>query len=92
MSSFDPWVRKIPWRRAWQPTAVFLSGESYAQRILTGYSPWGHKESDTTEANEHAHTQSLIHHRTQITFVLVTNEHKILGVKPCRVHKFPLIQ
>ena len=43
---FNPWVRKIPWRRAWQPTPVFLSGESYG---LVGYSAWGHKESDTTE-------------------------------------------
>ena len=39
----------IPWRRAWQPTAVFLPGESHAQRSLAGYSPWGHRESDTTE-------------------------------------------
>ena len=46
---FDPWVRKIPWRRKWQPTPVFLPGESRGQRSLVGYSPWGHKESDTTE-------------------------------------------
>ena len=42
---FNPWVRKIPWRRAWQPTPVFLPGESHGQRSWTGYSPWGHKES-----------------------------------------------
>ena len=46
---FDPWVRKIPWRRAWQLTPVFLPGESHGQRSLVGYSPWGHRESDTTE-------------------------------------------
>ena len=46
---FDPWVGKIPWRRAWQPTAVFLPGESHGQRRLVGYSPWGHKELDMTE-------------------------------------------
>ena len=46
----DPWVTKIPWRRAWQPTPVFLPGESHGQRSLVGYNPWGHKESDTTEA------------------------------------------
>ena len=45
-----PGVRKIPWRRVWQPTTVFLPGESHGQRSLTGYSPWGHKESDMTEA------------------------------------------
>ena len=47
---FDPWVGKIPWRRAWQPTVVFLPGESHGPRSLVGYSPWGHKELDTTEA------------------------------------------
>ena len=46
--SFDPWVRKIPWRRKWQPTLVFLPGKSHGQRILAGYSPCGQKEVDTT--------------------------------------------
>ena len=45
----DPWVRNNPWRRAWQPTPVFLPGESHAQRSLAGYSPWGRKDSGTTE-------------------------------------------
>ena len=36
---FDPWVRKIPWRRVWQPTPVLLPGESHGQRRLAGYSP-----------------------------------------------------
>ena len=44
----DPWVGEIPWRRAWEPTPVFLSGESQGQRTPGGYSPWGHKESDAT--------------------------------------------
>ena len=47
---FDPWVGKISWRRWWQPTPVFLPGKSHGQRNMVGYSPWGHKESDTTEA------------------------------------------
>ena len=47
---FNPWVRKIPWRRAWQPTPVFLPGKPHGQRSLAGYSLWGRKESDTTEA------------------------------------------
>ena len=46
---FDPWVGKIPWRRAWKPTPVFLPGESHEQRKLAGYSPWRLTESDTTE-------------------------------------------
>ena len=37
---FNPWVRKIPWRRKWQPTPVLLPGESHGQRSLVGYSPW----------------------------------------------------
>ena len=44
-----PQVRKIPWRRAWQPTPVFLPGEFRGQKSLVDYSPWGHKESDMTE-------------------------------------------
>ena len=44
-----PWVGKIPWRRKWQPTPVCLPGESHGWRTLMGYSPWGHKELDTTE-------------------------------------------
>ena len=45
----DPWVGKISWRRKWQPTLVFLPGKSHGQRSLTGYCPWGSKESDMTE-------------------------------------------
>ena len=40
---FHPWVGKIPWRRAWQPTAVFLPGESRGRRSLVGCHPWGRK-------------------------------------------------
>ena len=47
-------VGKIPWRREWLPTPVFLRGEFHGQRSLAGYSPWGCKESDTTEQlNKH---------------------------------------
>ena len=45
-----PGVGKIPWRRAWPPTPVFLPGESHGQRSLAGYSPWGCKQSEVTEA------------------------------------------
>ena len=41
---FSPWVRKILWRRKWQPTPVFLLEKPHGQRNLAGYSPWGHKE------------------------------------------------
>ena len=49
-SGFHPWVWKIPWRKAWQLTPVILPRESHGQRSLVGYSPYGCKESDMTEA------------------------------------------
>ena len=42
---FDPWVGKIPWKRKWQPTPVFLPGKSHGQRSLVGWGVWDHKES-----------------------------------------------
>ena len=51
--SQDPWVRKIPWRRAGQPTPVFLPAESHGQGSLAGCSPWGHRESDMAETVWH---------------------------------------
>ena len=45
----NPWIRKMPWRRKWQPTPVFLPGELHGQKSLAGYSPWTCKESDTSE-------------------------------------------
>ena len=47
------WAGKILWKRPWQLTPVFLPGEFHGQRILLGYSPWGHKELDTTGTNTH---------------------------------------
>ena len=53
---FSLWVGKIPWRRARQPTPVFLPGESHRQRSLVGYSPQGRKESVTPETTQDMHT------------------------------------
>ena len=47
---FNPWVRKILWRRAWLPPPVLLPGESHGERSMVGYTPWGRTELDTTEA------------------------------------------
>ena len=57
---FDSWIEKIPWKRAWQPTPVFLPGESHGPRSLLGYSPESRKELDMTEATDNAcmYTQS----------------------------------
>ena len=46
---FDPWVKKMPWRRNWQSSLIFLPGELHGQRSLAGYNLWGCKELDTTE-------------------------------------------
>ena len=46
---FNPWVGKIPWKRKWQPTPVFLPGKSYGQRSLSGHSPSVAKNQTTTE-------------------------------------------
>ena len=65
----DPCVRKIPYRRKWQSTPVYLPGKSHGQRILAGYSPWGPKESDMTE---HAHTTT---HAYLVTSWIHTDPH-----------------
>ena len=57
---FHPWVGRIPWRRAWQPTAVFLPGEPHGQRSLAGYSPWGGQESDRAEATWHSRRTTVL--------------------------------
>ena len=59
MGSMSGWFNvSIPWRRAWQPTPVFLPEESHGQRSLVGYSPQGHEELDMIEVTEH----SMWHH------------------------------
>ena len=54
---FYLWVRKLPWKRKWQPTPVFLSGKSHGQRSLAGYNPWGHKRVRHDLATEHSTAQ-----------------------------------
>ena len=66
---FDPCIWKIPWRRAWQPTPVFLPGEFHGYRSLAGYNPCRPKESDTSEKlcacmHVHTHTQTHTHTHT----------------------------
>ena len=60
--SFHTWVEKISWRRAWQPTPLFLPGESHGQRSLVGYSPRGCRELDMAEPLS-AHAADLHIHR-----------------------------
>ena len=60
LSTFVKWNSSVTWRREWQPTPVFLLGEFHGQRSLAGYSPWGHKESNTTKWLTHAHRGTSI--------------------------------
>ena len=72
----NPWVRKIPWRRARQPTPVFLPGEFHGLRSLVGYGLLGCKESDTTEQLTHTHTylgKKLTSHRRPEAFMKESN-------------------
>ena len=59
-----PWVGKIPWRRPWQPTPVFLLGKSHGQRSLAGCGPWGHREWTRLEGwkwlSKHAQTNVVL--------------------------------
>ena len=55
---FNPWIRKIPWRRTWQSTPVYLPGVPHGWRCLVGYSPWGPKASNMTEVNERTCSQT----------------------------------
>ena len=65
---FDPWVGKILWRRKWQPTPVLLPGKSHGWRSLVGYSPWGHKEMDSTEQ---FHFTSVALRRSKVLRIIV---------------------
>ena len=66
---FDPWVGKIPWRRVWQPTPVFLPEESHGKRSLAGSSSQGRKESDTVERLSLYFTSMVICHFRHWTYL-----------------------
>ena len=66
-TGFDPWVGKIPWRRAWQPTPVFLPEESRGQRSLTGSSPWSCKESEPTAQGQNGETWKQVTQQSELT-------------------------
>ena len=76
---FDTWVGKILWRTAWQPTLVFLPRESHGQKSLEGYSPQGHKESDTTEVTEHTGTRV---NKCRVSHSVISNSLQPLGLQP----------
>ena len=63
-----PGSGRFHWRRKWQPTPVFLPGESHGQRSLVGYSPWSRKESDMTE---HIHTWEIYIYKYMCIYIYV---------------------
>ena len=75
-SEFDPWVENTPWRRKCQSSPVFLPGKSHGQRSLAGYSPWGHKELDTTEQLTHNNISNKIKSPFHVSL-----KHQILNIR-----------
>ena len=69
----DPWVGKIPRRREWQPTPVFLPGESHGQKNRKGYNPWGPKQLDTTNT----FTLTFLYHLALLQLNMRTAVHVI---------------
>ena len=78
---FDPSVEKMPWRRKWQPTAVFLPGKSHGQCCLAGYNPWGHKK----QVRLSDYTTTLTEQLTKQLFFCW----KVLAVQSCLTHCNP---
>ena len=82
---FHLWVRKIPWRKKWQPAPVFLSGKSHGQRSLVGYSPWGRKRvgHDLVTKQQEEGYMSKFHPRLPVRFRMTIIYCLVL------VHSFP---
>ena len=82
-SGLDPWVKKIPWRKKWQPAPIFFPGRPHGQRNLVGYSPCSCKELDTIEwliTHTHTHTHALKHKRLQIDKAILRKENRAGGI------------
>ena len=86
---FNPWVRKIPWKRKRQPTPIFLPGKSHGQRSLMGYSPWNPKESYTTEQlSMHVYVCTSVCIYTQKTSFIITTYTKIIRISNSKCAKY----
>ena len=89
MCKLDLWVRKIPWRRKWQPIPLFLPGKCHGQRGLMGYSPWGYKRVGTTlvtKQHNYTHVLSfLINYKLiEVMIKLITFECLVSRIVPCK--------
>ena len=90
---FDPWVRKICWRREWLSTAVVLPGESHGQRSLVGYRPWGCKELEMTEhthVRAHTHTHTHTHTYTHQEWSELLGPRKLQDRFPRLIYSFQI--
>ena len=81
---FNPWVGKVPWSKKWQPSLVFLPGKCHGQNILTGYSPWGCKESDMPERDWFWILKSAL----QVWFQIKILKNKLKDISKTRVNHF----
>ena len=61
---FNPWVKKIPWRRKWQSTPIILPGKSHGQRSLVGFGPWDHKRVRYSLATKQQNKGDIYYHKT----------------------------
>ena len=86
----NPRVRKIPWKREWLPTPVFLPGEFHGQRSLVGYSHWGCRESDTTEQLTLHHTTAFISHASTVMLKILQARFQKDTNRELPMHKFDL--
>ena len=86
----NPWVRKIPWKREWLPTPVFLPGEVHGQRSLVSYSHWGCRESDKTEQLTLHHTIALISHASMVMLKILQARFQKDANRELPMHKFHL--
>ena len=76
LSDFTSLFTFMHWRRKWQPTPVFLPGESQGRGSLVGYHLWGHTESDTTEVTQHSIAQKQIKSETGKVFKYLADNGK----------------
>ena len=90
---FNPGIEKIPWRRKWQPTPVFLPGKSHGQRSLVGYSPWGCEELNVTKRRNNkgpnlGYSQKVAG-RTRTTGIFLESPFPSRGLLTCKVTGSP---
>ena len=81
--SFYPWVGKVPWRRKWQPTPMFLPEKAHEQRSLAGYSAKGYKERDTVRSRRSSNLMILAHRFSCFSACGVFPGR---GANPCLLH------